>query len=116
MARRPNRPARILVPTEVAPPVIPGPSRARDFFEVYTRDLAAGDLQRLFTRDAREAYAFFARGIDREELSRLPWHIRLVTHLRLFLMAFTMRLSPARRMLYAAALIFSVLGVINLFA
>jgi sigma-B regulation protein RsbU (phosphoserine phosphatase) len=97
-------------------PVTPGPSRARDFFEVYTKDLSAGDLQKLFTRDAREAYAFFARGIDREQLGRLPWHIRLLTHLRLFLMAFSMRLSPARRMLYAAALIFSILGVINLFS
>jgi sigma-B regulation protein RsbU (phosphoserine phosphatase) len=96
-------------------PVTPGPSRARDFFEVYTKDLNAGDLQRLFTRDAREAYAFFARGIDREELGRLPWHIRLVTHIRMFLLAFTMRLSPARRILYGVALIASILGVISLF-
>jgi sigma-B regulation protein RsbU (phosphoserine phosphatase) len=97
-------------------PVTPGPSRARLFFEVYTQDLSAGDLQRLFTRDAREAYAFFARGIDREQLERLPWHRRIVTHVRLFLLAFMLRLSPARRMLYGTALIASVLGVIGLFA
>jgi len=96
-------------------PVTPGPSRARAFFEVYTHDLSAGDLQRLFTRDAREAYTFFARGIDREQLERLPWHIRLVTHVRLFLLAFMLRLSPARRALYGTALIASVLGIIGLF-
>jgi sigma-B regulation protein RsbU (phosphoserine phosphatase) len=96
-------------------PVTPGPSRAREFFEIYTKDLSAGDLQRLFTRDAREAYAFFARGIDREELQRLPWHKRFVTHVKLFMLAFTLRLSPARRALYGAALVASILGVIGLF-
>jgi serine phosphatase RsbU (regulator of sigma subunit) len=97
-------------------PDTPGLSRAREFFEVYTKDLNAGDLQRLFTRDAREAYAFFARGINREELERLPWHVRLVTHARLFLLAFMLRLSPARRALYGAALIASILGLVGLFA
>jgi serine phosphatase RsbU (regulator of sigma subunit) len=99
------------------PPVAPKPSRAhaRDFFEVYTKDLNAGDLQRLFTRDAREAYAFFARGIDREQLDRLPWHTRLITHIKLFLLAFMLRLSPARRALYGAALVASILGVLGLF-
>jgi sigma-B regulation protein RsbU (phosphoserine phosphatase) len=98
-------------------PVAPRPTRVRaqDFFDAYTKDLNAGDLQRLFTRDAREAYAFFARGIDRESLDRLPWHIRLVTHIKLFLLAFMLRLSPARRALYGAALVASILGVIGLF-
>jgi phosphoserine phosphatase RsbU/P len=93
-----------------------GPAaRARDFLESYTRDLKAGDLQRLFTRDAREAYEFFARGIDRTGMEKLPWYRRLWSHVRLFFMAFTMRLSPARRMLYAGALVFSIVGLVNLF-
>jgi sigma-B regulation protein RsbU (phosphoserine phosphatase) len=92
-----------------------GPSRAREFFEIYTKDITAGDLQRLFTRDAREAYTFFARGIDREQLERLPWHIRLVTHFKLFFLAFTMRLSPARRALYGVAVVASLLGMFSLF-
>jgi sigma-B regulation protein RsbU (phosphoserine phosphatase) len=77
--------------------------------------MTAGDLQRLFTRDAREAYTFFARGIDREQLEKLPWHIRLVTHIKLFFLAFTLRLSPARRALYGAAVVFSLIGIITLF-
>jgi len=93
-----------------------GPAaRAREFFDVYTKDLKAGDLQRLFTRDAREAYEFFARGIDRSGAERLPWHLRLVSHVRQFFMAFTMRLSPARRMLYAVALLLSIVGLFKLF-
>ena len=34
--------------------------RLRDFVSTYTRDLKAEDLGRLFTRDTREAYEFFA--------------------------------------------------------
>ena len=52
-------------------------ARARQLFEVYTKDLTASDLQRLFTRDAREAYAFFSRGVDRTAIDRLPWYRRL---------------------------------------
>ena len=40
------------------------PNRLTEFFDTYTRDLKAEDLQRLFTRDAREAYKFVTRGID----------------------------------------------------
>jgi serine phosphatase RsbU (regulator of sigma subunit) len=94
----------------------PGPAgRAREFFEVYTKDLRASDLQRLFTRDAREAYEFFSRGIDRTGVARLPWHLRAWSHVRLFFMAFTMRLSPARRAIYAIALIATIVGLVKLF-
>jgi phosphoserine phosphatase RsbU/P len=89
-------------------------ARAREFAQTYTKDLKADDLQRLFTRDAREAYEFLSRGIDRTGLDTLPWHLRLWRHGRLFFMAATMRLSPARRMLYAASLILSIVGFVKL--
>jgi phosphoserine phosphatase RsbU/P len=89
--------------------------RTRDFFGVYTKDLKASDLQRLFTRDAREAYEFFSRGLDRSGVDGLPWHRRCWTHVRLFFMAFTLRLSPARRALYGIALIATILGLLKLF-
>jgi phosphoserine phosphatase RsbU/P len=89
-------------------------SRLRDFVNTYTRDLKAQDLQRLFTRDAREAYEFFARQIDEKELQGLPWHKRALVHLRLFFTAFTMKLSPARRIVYAASLLFAAIGFFNL--
>jgi len=82
--------------------------------QTYTRDLKAEDLQRLFTRDAREAYEFFARHIDPKEFEGLPWHRRAVVRLRLFFTAFTMKLSPARRVVYAASMIFAAAGFITL--
>ena len=89
-------------------------SRLRDFVNTYTRDLKAEDLQRLFTRDAREAYEFFARQIDEKQLQGLRWHRRALVHLRLFFTAFTMKLSPARRIVYAASLLFAAIGFFNL--
>lgn len=90
--------------------------RAKEFFEVYTKDLKASDLQLLFTRDTREAYEFFSRGIDRAEIDKLPWHIRSFTYAKLFFVAFTMRLSPAHRAIYAVALIATIIGLLKLFA
>jgi len=85
-------------------------SRLREWADVYVRDLKAADLQRLFTRDTREAYEFFARHIDPREFEGLPWHRRVVVQLRLFFTAFTMKLSPARRMVYAASIVFAAAG------
>ena len=44
------------------------PSRLADFFDSYTKDLTAEDLQRLFTRDTRDAYKFFTRGRDADAI------------------------------------------------
>jgi serine phosphatase RsbU (regulator of sigma subunit) len=90
-------------------------SRARRFFDTYTRDLSPVDVERLFTRETPEAYRFFARGIDFEKLAREPWYKRWFIHARLFLTAFTMRLSPARRLLFGFALVSALLGLIQLF-
>ena len=89
-------------------------TRLREWADVYVRDLKAADLQRLFTRDTREAYEFFARHIDPREFEGLPWHRRVVVQLRLFFTAFTMKLSPARRMVYAASIVFAAAGFIAL--
>jgi hypothetical protein len=85
-------------------------SRASKFFGDYTADLSADDVQRLFTRDTAEAYRFFARGIDRDALRRLPPLKRWTVHARLLFLAFAMRLSPPRRVLYAVALVAAVFG------
>jgi sigma-B regulation protein RsbU (phosphoserine phosphatase) len=90
------------------------PNRIADFFDTYTRDLKAEDLQRLFTRDTREAYRFFARHIDLTALDGLPWHRRLLQHVKLLFMAFAMKLSPARRIVYGASLLFAVFGLLTL--
>lgn len=89
--------------------------RARQFFETYTRDMTAEDLQRLFTHETVEAYRYFARDIDRNELDRLPPVKRVIAHIRLFFLAFSMRLPPARRALFAIAVLVSLIGLIKLF-
>ena len=71
----------------------PRPSRLVNFFDTYTKDVTAEDLQRLFTRDAREAYKFFTRGMDAEAMQRLPWYKRVIEEVRLLFFAFSMKLS-----------------------
>jgi phosphoserine phosphatase RsbU/P len=90
-------------------------SRLSDFLDSYTKDLTADDLQRLFTRDARDAYRFFTRGADADALARLPWHKRVVTEVRLLFMAFSMKLSPARRVVFGGALLLAAVGLVRLF-
>jgi phosphoserine phosphatase RsbU/P len=89
--------------------------RIQDFVDTYTRDLTADDFQRLFTRDTRDAYKFFTRGANDEALKTLPWHKRTIAQARMLFMAFTMKLSPARRMLYAISLVLAFIGLVNLF-
>jgi len=88
--------------------------RINEFFEIYTKDFKADDLQRLFTRDTRDAFRFFTRHVDFRETAHLPWHKRLIARGRLLFLAFTMKLSPARRIVYGAALLFAALGLFNL--
>ncbi len=89
--------------------------RARSFLDEYTRDVTGADVQRLFTRDTAEAYRYFVRGIDVERLVTGPWYRRWWLHTKLVFTGFTMRLSPARRVLYGCAVIAAVVGVLMLF-
>ena len=77
--------------------------RAR-LLRAYTKDFTKEDLGKLFTRETPEAYRFFARGINTAELEGLPWHRRALKYPQGFFLAFTMRLSPARRVIYGLAL------------
>lgn len=94
----------------------PAKSAPREFFETYTKDFSTDELGKLFTRETPEAYRFFARGINTAELEGLRWHRRAIRYLQAFFLAFTMRLSPARRVIYGAALFFAVVGVVQLFS
>jgi serine phosphatase RsbU (regulator of sigma subunit) len=85
------------------------------FFEAYTRGLTTADLERLFTRDTPEAYRFFSRQIDFKELNSRPWHMRILAHARLLFLAFTLKLTPARRLIYGISLVACVIGLVELF-
>ncbi len=87
----------------------------RESFNRYTREITQADLERLFTRETPEAYWYFARDIDHDALAALPWFRRWPRFAKQFFMAFAMRLSPARRALYGAAIVAAVIGAIELF-
>jgi serine phosphatase RsbU (regulator of sigma subunit) len=91
------------------------PSRLADFFDSYTRDLTAEDLQHLFTRDTRDAYKFFTRGRDADAMQRMPWYRRAIAEARILFLAFSMKLSPARRVVFGGALLLALVGLISLF-
>jgi serine phosphatase RsbU (regulator of sigma subunit) len=87
--------------------------RARAFIDDYTRDLTARDLQRVFTRETRDMVSFFTQGtvqadVTQRDLLRHPFR-----NARQFFLAFAMRLTAARRMLYALALLLFVLGIVD---
>jgi sigma-B regulation protein RsbU (phosphoserine phosphatase) len=88
----------------------------REFISRYTRDLTSEELGKLFTRETPEAYRFFARGINTAELEGLPWHQKALRYAQGFFLAFTMRLSPARRLMYGVALALAVIGLLQLFS
>jgi phosphoserine phosphatase RsbU/P len=91
------------------------PRAGWEFFETYTRDLSRRDFKRLFTLETPEAYRFFARGIDETELKGQPSHVRAWRRCRAFFMAFTARLSPARRALYGIGLVMALFGILQQF-
>ena len=96
-------------------PVMGTDRREDDFFDVYTKDLTGEDVQRLFTRDARDAYRFFTRHIDEAAFAGLPPLKRFALRARLVFLAFTLKLSPARRALFGTALVATIIGLIELF-
>jgi hypothetical protein len=88
--------------------------RVRDFYNVYTRGFSAEEFQRLFTRDTRDAYLYFSRGVDRDGLARLPWWKRPMVFFRGVFLAVTMKMSPARRVLFALALVAAIVGLLTM--
>jgi len=78
------------------------------------RDITAEDLQRLFTHDTFDAYRFFTRGLDEERMAREPWWRRFLLRSRQVFVAFTLKLSPARRSLYLISLLVAFIGVVKL--
>jgi len=94
---------------------MPAPGRTKTFFDQYTRGLTPSDFQRLFTHDTAEAYRYFTRHVDTRQLDAEPFYRRWPKQARLIFGQFTMRLSPARRVLYGLAVVATVLGLVMLF-
>jgi serine phosphatase RsbU (regulator of sigma subunit) len=95
-------------------PPLPRPGSTGRFFQTYTRGMTTAELERLFTREAPDAYRFFSRQIDAAGLKALPWHRRALAHVRLLFLAVTLKLTPARRAIYGVALFVTVVGLVEL--
>jgi len=88
-------------------------ARARGLIDDYTRDLTARDLQRVFTRDTPAMLSFFTQGTQQAETTRKDLLRHPFRNARLFFHSFAMRLTAARRMLYAGAVLLFVMGLFD---
>ena len=81
-------------------------------FDLYTSDLSSEEINRLIKRDASEVYEFFAKDIPKPDPSKNKI-IRGLILVRSLFNAFLLRLTPARRIFYLAALLFFIVGYSN---
>ena len=87
--------------------------RARTLIDDYTRDLTARDLQRVFTRETPSMVSFFTQGTQQAEVTQKDLLRHPFRNTRQFFLAFAMRLTAARRMLYAGAVLLFFVGMID---
>jgi serine phosphatase RsbU (regulator of sigma subunit) len=89
----------------------PGP-RGSALFDVYTKDVTSKDLSRVFTRDALDAYRAFTSRLDPADFEGLKGPKRVMAEIRAFLIAFGLKLSPARRLVFGVALLLAAIGFV----
>lgn len=87
--------------------------RVRAFVREYTAGVSGEDVRRLFERDAAEAWSVLTR--DRDEVEPKGGVARLAFRVRVFLLGVSYKLSPPRRMLFAAAVVATALALFGSF-
>jgi hypothetical protein len=86
--------------------------QARYFLREYTQGLNVADLRRLFDQDAAHTYKVLTR--DREgEAEPEKRAQRLLYRARVVFLGLSYKLSPPRRLLFVACLLFAVLGLLS---
>lgn len=85
----------------------------RSFFRSYTEGLSTREVRRLFDRDAAHAYSVLTR---EQEPGPEPAGTfeRFFFRVRILFVGFSSKLSPARRLLFGAALVAALLGLIEI--
>ncbi len=90
------------------------PALTEDYWDslrqLFTRDVTPEGLRSLLQREARDTFRFLTREVDLEDLSGLPWDQRHPRSLWRFFLAVSYRLSPWRRVLFAASVLLLALG------
>jgi len=77
----------------------------RNTYDILTRDLTRQEFEKMFSEDMRGMYEFYARSMKsvEGESNKLKRAMKFTWHLFL---AFLLKLTPARRIAYAIALVF----------
>ena len=78
--------------------------RVDDFVRSYTKGFSKKDFQRLFDRDAARAYSVLTRDQDLGPEPKVGFRL-FVYRARILFLGLSYKLSPARRVLFAVALI-----------
>lgn len=86
--------------------------QTRSFFREYTAGLNVRDLRRLFDQEAVQAYKVLARDRPDEEPKgqfKQFWH-----RVKVVFLGVSSKLTPARRLIFAASLLFSFFGLVDI--
>jgi len=78
--------------------------------DLFTRDVTPEGLRQLVQHEAHETFRFLTREVDVADLAGLPWYKRHPRSFWRFFLAVAFRLSPWRRVFFAASAIALVLG------
>jgi serine phosphatase RsbU (regulator of sigma subunit) len=81
--------------------------------DLFTRDVTARQFRDLFEHETRDTVRFFTRDVDFAPLETLPWYRRYPRALWRGFLAMAYRLSPPRRVLFAASVPLLFLGWIG---
>src|SRR5438046_5042843 len=82
--------------------------------DLFTKDVTREGLRDLVKRDPRDILRFYTHGIDFESLRPLPWYKRYPGMAWKVFVATAYRLSPARRIAFAVAILAFFIGGIQL--
>lgn len=84
----------------------------QNLYNLFTKDVTQEGLRDLVSRDPRAAFRFFTRNIDFKALEHLPWYRRYPEIASRIFIALAYQLSPARRIAFAIACFFLLLGFV----
>jgi phosphoserine phosphatase RsbU/P len=84
--------------------------------DLFTRDVTPEGLRQLLQHEAHETFRFLTREVDVTDLVERPWYERQPRAIWRFFLAVAFRLSPWRRVLFAASALALALGWVGFLA
>src|SRR6266568_1571663 len=87
------------------PAAAPADDYWKSLQDLFTRDVTVRDFRDLVGRDSEDTWRFFTREIDFSGLEQKPWYQRYPAAAWKIFLALAYRLSPARRVIFAASVI-----------